>query len=163
LKSSKNINRLTTPDPSKGGGPEVVHVGEGEKNSSKENFTRAGFNTANPTSYGVIKNFRTELKKNPTKAEDILWHFLKSKKTGHQLRKQHVVDNFIVDFICIRKKLVIEVDGKIHLQQKEQDELRTARLNVKGFKVIRFTNEEVLENPKRVADNIKQILNSISD
>ena len=53
----------------------VVTRGKDKKNSSEEKFTRARFNTANPASYGVIKNFRTELKKKPTKTEDVLWYF----------------------------------------------------------------------------------------
>jgi len=163
LKSSKNNSGLTTPDPSKGGEPVGVEADGKSKKLFADNFERPRFKTANPASYGVIKKFRVELKKNPTKAEEILWYFLKSKKIGHQLRRQHVVANFIVDFICIRKKLVIEVDGKIHDNQKEQDEIRTIKLNVKGFKVIRFTNEEVIKNPQEVATKIKTILDNISD
>lgn len=108
----------------------------------------------------MIKNFRSELKKNPTEAESILWSYLKNKKTGYKIRRQHVIDDFIVDFVCLTKKLVIEVDGKIHDQQKENDEVRTIRLNVKGYQVTRFTNDEVLENPEFVAERIKIILDN---
>ena len=142
MKSSKKNNAQTSPTP-----PE-------------EGLKRRGYITANPASYGVIKNFRSELKKNPTEAESILWSYLKNKKTGYKIRRQHVIDDFIVDFVCLTKKLVIEVDGKIHDQQKVSDEVRTIRLNVKGYQVTRFMNDEVLENPESVAERIKIILDN---
>jgi hypothetical protein len=76
---------------------------------------------------------------------------------------QHIIDNFITDFVCLSKKLVIEIDGKIHLQQKEYDALRTERLNELGYQVIRFTNEEVFANPEIVANKTKEKLESIPD
>ena len=117
-----------------------------------------GYITANPYTYHIIKEIRDTLKENPTKEEEILWRFLKNKKTGYHIRRQHIIDNYITDFVCLRKKLVIEIDGKIHLKQKEQDELRTLKLNDLGFEVIRFKNEEVFECPEFVALKIKEIL-----
>ena len=83
---------------------------------------------------------------------------LKNNKTGYHIRRQHIIDSYISDFVCLRKKLIIEIDGKIHLKQKEFDQLRTLRLNDCGFEVIRFTNEEVNENPELVAQKIKDAL-----
>jgi leucyl-tRNA synthetase len=100
------------------------------------------------------------LKRNPTEAEKLLWKNLKHRQIGHKIRRQHVIDNFIADFACLEKKVVIEIDGKIHLQQKEQDELRTITLNEKGYKVIRFTNEEVFANPVLVVSTIKAALDN---
>jgi very-short-patch-repair endonuclease len=85
---------------------------------------------------------------------------LRNKKTGHKIRRQHVIDNFITDFVCLPKKVIIEIDGGIHLEQKEQDELRTITLNEKGYKVIRFTNEEVFTDAELVAQKIKEILDN---
>lgn len=119
---------------------------------------RPGYVTANLYNYPYIKEIRDGLKGNQTDAEKIIWEYLRNKKTGHKIRRQHVIDNFITDFVCLPKKLVIEIDGGIHLQQKEQDELRTLTLNEKGYKVIRFTNDEVFANPIFVATQIKEVL-----
>ena len=81
-----------------------------------------------------------------------------NKKTGFKIRRQHIIDDFITDFVCLIKKVIIEIDGGIHLQQQEHDENRTARLNDLGYDVIRFTNEEVIKNPESVALSIKTIL-----
>jgi very-short-patch-repair endonuclease len=124
---------------------------------------KPGYITANPKNYLLIKEIRDSLKNNPTQAEKLLWLYLKNKKTGYKIRRQHIIDDFIVDFVCLNKKVVIEVDGKIHLNQKEYDELRTARLNELEFRVIRFENEEVFLNPDKVANQIKFILESIQD
>jgi len=122
-----------------------------------------GFVTADLQNYRYLKDFRENLKKNPTEAEKLIWEYLRNKKTGHKIRRQHVIDNFIVDFVCIKKQVVIEIDGEIHLQQQEYDMLRTNTLNEKGFKVIRFTNAEVFANPVIVAEKIKEILDSRKD
>ena len=122
-----------------------------------------GYITANPLSYNIIKQIRDELKKNPTEAEIIIWEYLKNKKTGHKIRRQHIVDNFIADFICLPKKLIIEIDGKIHKFQKEYDQMRTERLTELGFQIIRYTNDEVKTDPIKVYTQIKQILNNLID
>ena len=111
--------------------------------------------TANPYVYAHIKDARKDLLKNPTCAESILWYFLRNKKTGYKIRRQHVIDKYVVDFVCLSKYLVIEIDGGIHLQQKEQDELRTQDLNCLGYTVIRFANEEVYDNAELVAEKIR--------
>jgi very-short-patch-repair endonuclease len=121
------------------------------------------YQTANARSYRFTKEFQEELKKNPTDAEKVMWELLRNKKTGHKIRRQHIIDDFITDFVCLRKNLVIEIDGNIHLQQKEYDELRSARLNELGYDVIRFTNEEVFENAEFVVSKIKQKLDSIEE
>ena len=124
---------------------------------------KAGYNTANPRSYGLIKDMRDEMKDSPTEAEKIIWEFLRNKKTGHKIRRQHIIDDFIPDFVCLSKKVAIEIDGKIHLQQKEYDQLRTERLNYLGYEVIRFTNGEVFANPQLVASKIKEVLDKRED
>ena len=124
---------------------------------------KPGYITASPLSYNIIKQIRDELKKNPTEAEIIIWEYLKNKKTGHKIRRQHIVDNFIADFICLPKKLIIEIDGKIHKFQKEYDQMRTERLTELGFQIIRFTNDEVKTDPIKVYTQIKQILNNLID
>ena len=117
--------------------------------------------TANPKGYHLIKVGRDELKKNPTEVEEFLWSYLRNKTTGFRIRRQHIIQNFVVDFVCLKKKLVIEVDGEIHDQQKEYDQLRSELLNQQGYKVIRFTNEEVLNNPESLVERIINCLNNL--
>ncbi len=124
---------------------------------------KPGYITANERSYPLIKEIRIKLKDNPTKAEKIMWELLRNKKTGYKIRRQHIIENFIADFVCLLKRVIIELDGKIHLQQQESDELRTQRLNDLGFEVIRFTNEEVYANADLVAEKIKQYLDRTPD
>lgn len=119
---------------------------------------RPGYITADPLKYNIIKQIRDDLKKNPSEAEVIIWDFLKNKKTGYIFRKQHIIDNFIADFVCLPNKLVIEIDGKIHQFQKEYDQLRSERFGELGFKVLRFTNNEVKSNPYEVFLRIKQVI-----
>ncbi len=106
------------------------------------------YQTARPSAYNLMKELQQENKKNSTEAERILWECLRGKKLGFKFRRQHIIDEFIADFICIEKKLVVEVDGGYHNtpEQRGADELRTAILNDLGFKVIRFKNEEVIGN-----------------
>ena len=90
-----------------------------------------------------------KLRKKLTPAEKKLWERLRNRKFKHlKFRRQHPIDKYIVDFICIEKKLVIEVDGGIHKkpEQIEYDRKRTADLEDYGLKIIRFTNEEVLDD-----------------
>jgi very-short-patch-repair endonuclease len=123
---------------------------------------RGEYYTANPYVYTHIKDARKDLIKNPTCAEYILWDYLRNRKTSYKIRRQHIIDKYVVDFVCLSKKLVIEIDGGIHLQQKEKDELRTTDLNHHGYKVIRFSNDEVFDNPIFVAQRIKDELDCIN-
>ena len=143
----------------------VDHANEKESIGSDSLRTEnlPGFVTADLQNYKYVKDFRENLKKNPTDAEKLIWEFLRNKKTGHKIRRQHVIDNFIVDFVCLRKKVIVEIDGEIHLQQQESDLLRTNTLNEKGYKVIRFANADVFANPVLVVERIKEILNSRKD
>jgi very-short-patch-repair endonuclease len=96
-----------------------------------------------------------EMRKNSTEAESVLWEELRNRKLGVKFRRQHPIDVFIADFICLEKMLIIEVDGAIHLEQKEYDATRTIELNKVGFDVIRFSNDDVINNTKNVLNKIK--------
>ena len=147
----------TSPNPSKGGEP-AESSDCAEKNEDQKQLP--GYITADLQNYQFIKGIRENLKENPTEAEKLIWEYLRNKNTGHKIRRQHVIDNFIADFVCLPKKVVIEIDGEIHIQQQEYDAFRTNTLNEKGYKVIRFTNAEVFANPALVASKIKEILDS---
>lgn len=86
---------------------------------------------------------------------------LRNKNLGVKFRRQHIIDVYIVDFVCLSKKLVIEVDGSIHHKKKEYDFIRTQKLNLKGYQVIRFENEEVLNYPETVIEKINKALHSL--
>jgi len=119
--------------------------------------------TADPVYYEQIKDFSRDNRNNPTEAENILWQLLRNDQTGYKIRSQHTVDQFIADFVSLQKGLVIELDGHHHKLNKEADDDRTGVLNHFGFEVIRFFNEEVLSNPQKVAEKIKQKLDSLPD
>jgi very-short-patch-repair endonuclease len=91
------------------------------------------------------------LRKNMTDAERLLSQHLRSGQAGGcKFRRQHPIGSFIVDFICIDKNLIIEVDGGQHSLQAGADEERTNYLQGKGFRVLRFWNHEVLQNLESV-------------
>jgi len=116
---------------------------------------RPRYYTTDPLTWSTSVVNAQEMRKNPTEAEAILWNYLKAKQTGYKIRRQHPIVNYIADFVCIEKKLIIEVDGGIHEQTKEEDEERTKVLNEYGFSVIRFKNEEVIGNIEDVVQKIK--------
>ncbi len=104
-----------------------------------------------------------EMRKNPTKAEALLWELLRKKDFVYKFRRQHPIYEYIVDFVCLEKNLIIEVDGKIHEHQLNEDAERQLVLEEKkGFKVIRFSNEEVLNDIQAVKAKIRKELNSLS-
>jgi len=117
-----------------------------------------GLYTANPRIYGRLKGYAREMRSKPTAAERILWRELRGEKLGTNFRRQHVLGNFIVDFVSLDRRLVIEVDGDIHDQRKEEDALRTQWLNQSSFHVLRFRNEEVLRQLTRVLQRIRQVV-----
>ena len=88
-----------------------------------------------------------ELRKEPTPAESKLWAYLRGDKlNGVNFRRQHAIGNYIVDFVSIKKKLVIELDGSQHLEQEDYDVERTRYLESQGYRVIRFWNNDVMNN-----------------
>ena len=118
--------------------------------------------TAEPALYGLMKEFAKKNRYNqPTEAETVLWESLKNKQLeGFKFRRQHIIGSYIADFVCLKKKLVVEVDGLIHQlpENKKSDKERTAWLKEHDFRVIRFTNEEVLTNLDQVLDKILRTL-----
>lgn len=120
-----------------------------------------GYMMADPMNYKLLKDFAKKHRFNPTKAEEILWDILKSKQLeGFKFRRQHIIGNYIADFVCLDRSLVIEIDGLIHQlpENKEADEIRTKWLIEKGFKVIRFINEEVVN---KTEDVLRTILSTL--
>lgn len=109
-----------------------------------------------------IKEKAQDRKKNPTQAESILWEFLKGKKLGgYKFRREHIIDEYIADFVCLDRKLIVEVDGGYHNDPeiRKNDEFRTQFLKEKfDLNVIRFSNEEVINETEAVLKKIKDKL-----
>jgi leucyl-tRNA synthetase len=119
------------------------------------------FYTTDKETYRELHDRAVEMRKNPTEAEDILWQALRRDAIGYRFRRQWIIGRFIVDFVCIEKMLVIEVDGDIHDHQKERDEERTNFLEQSGFRVIRFKNEEIKNNIVNVLKEIHEVLKAL--
>ncbi len=105
-----------------------------------------------------------KLRKNMTPAEIILWEMIKDKKiSGYKFRNQHPVDRYILDFYCHEKKLAVEIDGHIHDHRKDYDEHRDEYLKSAGIEVLRFSNDEIINNPDKIIEIIRTRLNAKSD
>ncbi len=110
---------------------------------------------------GILRSHH--LRHHPTEAETLLWKWLRSHQlAGIHVRRQHAIGPYIVDFCAPRQKLVIEVDGGQHVEQEAYDEKRTEYLRQKGYRVLRFWNNEVLEHLNEVMGVIWEALNKTS-
>jgi very-short-patch-repair endonuclease len=108
----------------------------------------------------IKKTFARQLRKRQTPTEAKVWAVVKNRKClGLKFRRQHVIEGFVVDFYCSEKRLAIEIDGGIHRQQKDYDDLRQTEIEAEGIKVIRIKNEE-LRSEKLLLDKIKEALSS---
>ncbi len=143
------ISFSLTPSPSPGG--------EGSENSPKASGL---FQTADKSAWTILKDLSRENRKNKTEAEDILWQVLRNNQLGYKVRRQHVVDGFIIDFAYLNQKVLIEVDGGYHDEEEQQqyDAARTELLEAKGYTVLRFANDEVTTNINSVIARIKTVL-----
>jgi very-short-patch-repair endonuclease len=109
-----------------------------------------------------LKPRRQELRKNQTPHEDVLWAKLKLNQLGFKFRRQHSIGGYVVDFYCPEKKLVIEIDGSQHIENKEYDNQRTIYLNALNIKVLRFWNNEINDSIDSVINKIIKELDSCS-
>jgi phosphoribosylformylglycinamidine synthase len=95
--------------------------------------------------WAAHKPLARQMRHTSTPAEDALWQRLRNRQVGGaKFRRQYAIEIFVVDFVCMEHRLIVEVDGSIHAQQAEYDADRQAVLEAKGFRVLRFTNEQVL-------------------
>ena len=133
-------------------------VGKGGMRSTDARYT-----VSNARKYGQMKEWARGMRKEPTDAERAMWRMLRHDSLGARFRRQHILEDFIVDFACLKKRLVVEIDGPIHEHSREEDALRTARLLEMGFHVVRFTNEEVMTRESFVFESIKQLVDTRPD
>ena len=117
------------------------------------------------SNYTLLEEFARENRNNPTEAERALWEYLRGGRMGAHFRRQHVMIDYIPDFVSLAEKLVIEVDGGYHHEgeQPQLDAERTAEFVKQGFKVLRFSNEEVLCNLDNVLETIRKEIRMSKD
>jgi len=99
-----------------------------------------------PRSNSKTRTCAIELRKELTPAEGKLWSRIRNDQLGVNFRRQHAIGIYIPDFVCIHKKLIIELDGSQHLEQEEYDKERTKYLETQGYRVIRYWNNDVMNN-----------------
>ena len=108
---------------------------------------------------GALTGFAKTLRKYGTDAEQKLWRQLRGRQLCNaKFRRQHPVPPYIVDFVCLEKRLIIEADGGQHIDQRRHDDRRTAFLEAQSFRVLRFWNHEKLEQTDAVLGVILRAL-----
>ena len=102
-----------------------------------------------------MKSRARSLRLNMTDAERLLWHHLRARRfAGHKFRRQMVIDPYVVDFVCVEARLIVEADSGQHGEQTDYDERRTAYLERCGYRVLRFWNNEILGQAEAVLERI---------
>ncbi|RTZ10207.1 leucine--tRNA ligase [Flavobacterium sp. GSP27] len=131
--------------------------------ASKRGGAEPGYMTGDSQNAKHLLVNAKEMRKEPTFAEALLWDAVRNKKLDSKFRRQHLIGNYIADFVCLESRLVVEVDGEYHNtpEQIELDEERTFELEQKHrFKVIRFSNDEVKKDIEAVLSKIQTELNN---
>jgi len=107
------------------------------------------------------KDRARELRRNPTDAERALWKHLRLRQVeGNKFRRQQIIGQYIVDFVCLEKRLIIEVDGGQHSEESAYDRQRDKWLAEQGFYVLRFWDNQVLQEMDAVREAIQEALTS---
>jgi len=107
----------------------------------------------------MLRQRARQLRKSMTDAEHALWARLRRRQVhGYKFRRQHPLSGYIVDFVCLDEKLVVEVDGGQHDEQRDEDARRTRCLEQEGFRVMRFWNHQVLGELDAVIEAIAEVL-----
>lgn len=121
------------------------------------------YKTSHRDHYELLKVYARQNRNNMTEAESALWQYLRDKAIGTKVIRQHIIGDYIVDFLLPHYNLVLEVDGAYHAdrQQHDDDLVRSEYLNKMGFYVMRFTNEEVLFDIDSTIEKIKYIINKL--
>ena len=120
------------------------------------------YKTACGDRYGLLKEFARKNRKNQTEAESALWNYLRDKALGTKFLRQHILGDYVGDFVSTDNKLIIEVDGGYHCQytQMRKNADRTVFLEKMGYEVMRFSNEEILFDTDGVLTKIKEFINN---
>ena len=109
--------------------------------------------------WAKLKPIAREMRRKPTEAEELIWQRLRNHQLlGSKFRRQHNIERFIVDFYCAEASLVVEVDGPIHQYQKEEDAIRQEFIESQGLRLVRFSNNDILNNLNGVINHISSLL-----
>ena len=109
-----------------------------------------------------MKERARNLRQNMTLAENRMWYYLRGRRLGgYKFVRQQVIDNYIVDFVCREKKLIVEVDGGQHMDATEYDEHRTKVLEAHGYQVLRVWNNDVFQNTPGIMEKILALLETV--
>jgi len=109
----------------------------------------------------VMRQRAKNLRKQSTDTEIHLWYYLRANRLGYKFKRQVPIGNYIVDFVCLEKRLIIELDGGQHSDNQKYDMDRTAWLDERGFEVLRFWNHDVLQQTESVIEIIIQTLGEL--
>ncbi len=110
----------------------------------------------------VLQTRAKKLRQNMSEAETRLWHHLRAGRlNGYKFRRQQPMGDYIVDFVCVTPKLIIEADGGQHAEQAKYDQARSLYLNDLGFTVLRFWNDEILRQTDEVLAEILRVLQEL--
>lgn len=122
-----------------------------------------GYTTTDGTTYQLLLEKAKKMRNNPTEAESLLWQYLRKNGLKEHFRQQHPICGYIPDFVCLRLRLIIEIDGGYHSEgeQQEQDKIRQDYLEKEGFSFLRFTNEEVLYDTDETIGIIKDTIEEL--
>ncbi len=132
-----------------------------QRRGEQDSDIEFGYYTTDKQTYSKLIAFVKENRSNPTKEEEKIWELIRNRQVKNaKFRRQHIIDRFIPDFVCLELNLIIEIDGLIHSLEDNiiSDEARTKRLNELGFEVVRFTNEEVNSNIETVISKLEKII-----
>jgi very-short-patch-repair endonuclease len=106
-----------------------------------------------------MRHFAKHLRSASTDAERLLWRYLRNRCLSDcKFRRQQIIGPYIVDFVCLEERFVVEIDGGQHAEQQEQDAARTSFLEAEGYEVVRFWNNDVLTNLEGVMGTISRML-----
>ncbi|MCC6759908.1 MAG: DUF559 domain-containing protein [Chitinophagaceae bacterium] len=139
--------------------PLSLGEGQGVRSNKKENRPR--YMTTNPEQWPTLIKHAKEMRKEPTVAEKLLWQNLRNRKLdGYKFRRQHPVLFFIPDFVCLEKKLIIELDGSVHRDpdNAKADFFRACQLSEHGYCIMRFWNSDIEKNQIAVLEKIRNRL-----
>lgn len=148
---NKKINLNSVPPAPEGGENTVLGVQDLLKTTGTDKYR-----------YKQLKEIAIQFRNNKTVCEKLIWEQISDNKLGFHFRQQHIINNFIVDFVCLEEKLILEIDGKIHDYQKESDEERQKILESYGFTFLRVKNEDIENKLEKVIEKIKSNLQKIS-
>ncbi len=131
---------------------------EGERGNAKTSYMKDCYKTTSPDRYRNLADKAKGMRTKPTEAEKLLWEYLRANRLGAKFRRQHPLGDYIADFVCLEKRLGIELDGKCHEDNTEHDKIRDNELLKLGYRTVRFTNEELFGDIEHVLSTIKKYL-----